>query len=52
MLIYIGIKYMTKGAGAKAEVKETLLPYLIGAVLAGGAFKLAEIALKLGGEVS
>ena len=49
MLIYIGIKYMTKGAGGKAEVKDTILPYLVGAVLVGGAAKIAQIALQLGG---
>lgn len=47
MLIYIGIKYMTKGAGAKAEVKDTLLPFLIGAVLVAGASTLAQIALNM-----
>ena len=33
MLIYVGIKYLTSGAGKKAEAKETLIPMLIGAVL-------------------
>ena len=48
MLIYIGIKYMTKGAGGKAEVKDTLLPYLIGAILVGGAATLAQVAINMG----
>ena len=47
MLIFIGIKYMTKGAGAKAEVKDTLIPYLIGALLVAGASSLASVALGL-----
>ena len=33
MIIYIGIKYLTAGAGKKAEVKSTLVPLLVGAVL-------------------
>lgn len=37
MLMFIGIKYMTKGAGAKAEVKNTILPWLIGCVLVSSA---------------
>ena len=45
MLIYIGIKYMTKGAGAKAEVKDTLLPFLIGAMLVFFATTIAGALL-------
>ena len=33
MIIYIGIKYLTAGAGQKAEVKSTMVPLLIGAIL-------------------
>ena len=33
MIIYVGIKYLTAGAGEKAKVKDTLIPMLIGAVL-------------------
>ena len=33
MIIYIGIKYLTAGAGQKAEVKSTMVPLLVGAVL-------------------
>ena len=35
MVIYIGIKYLTAGAGSKAEVKSTMVPMLIGAALVG-----------------
>ncbi len=48
ILLFIGIKYMTKGAGAKAEVKDTLLPYLIGAVLIGGASAIANAVMTMG----
>jgi len=33
MIIYIGIKYITAGAGQKAEVKSTMVPLLVGAIL-------------------
>ncbi len=33
MLIWIGIKYLTAGAAKKAEVKETLVPWIVGAAL-------------------
>lgn len=33
MVMYVGIKYLTAGAGVKAEAKSTLVPMLIGAVL-------------------
>lgn len=35
MVIYVGIKYLTAGAGSKAEVKSTMVPMLIGAALVG-----------------
>ena len=31
MVIYIGVKYLTAGAGGKAEVKATMVPWLVGA---------------------
>ena len=33
MIIYVGIKYLTSGAGKKAEAKDTLIPIVIGAGL-------------------
>ena len=33
MVMYVGIKYLTSGAGKKAEAKETMVPVLIGAAL-------------------
>ena len=35
MVMYVGIKYLTAGAGTKAEVKTNLVPMLIGATLIG-----------------
>ena len=42
MLIWVGIKYVTAGAGEKAKAKETLIPIVIGAVLIAGAVTIAE----------
>lgn len=50
MIIIIGIKWMTAGAGGKATIKDTLLPYLIGAICVGAASAIAEFALGLGGK--
>lgn len=50
MAIFIGIKYMLSGAGKKAEVKDTILPYLIGAICVGAASSIATFAIGLGGK--
>lgn len=42
MLIWVGIKYVTSGAGEKAKAKETLIPIVIGAVLIAGATWIAQ----------
>lgn len=41
MLIWVGIKYVTAGAGEKAKAKETLVPIVIGAVLIAAAVSIA-----------
>ena len=46
MLIYLGIKYMTKGAGEKASVKDSILPWIIGAILVGGASTIGNYAVN------
>ena len=48
MIVIIGIKWMTAGAGGKATVKDTLLPYLIGAICVGAFGAIAEFAINLG----
>lgn len=50
MIIIIGILYMTKGAGGKADVKTTLLPYFIGAICVGAATTIAKFVMSLGGN--
>ena len=44
--IDLGIKYMIAGADEKAEVKETLLPYIIGCVVTFGAFGIWRILIN------
>ncbi|MBR4111095.1 MAG: TrbC/VirB2 family protein [Clostridia bacterium] len=42
MLIWVGVKYVTAGAGEKAKAKETLVPIVVGAVLIAGAVTIAS----------
>ncbi len=46
-LIIIGIKYVISSADEKAEYKERMLPYLIGAILLFGASNLVNIIYKI-----
>ena len=41
MIIWVGVKYLTSGAGKKAEVKSTMIPILVGAALVALAPTLA-----------
>ena len=51
MVMYVGVKYLTAGAGQKAEAKSTLVPMLIGAVLVAGAPTLVSwIWSAVGGQ--
>ena len=42
MCIWVGVKYITAGAGDKAKVKDTLIPMLIGAALVALAPVIAQ----------
>ena len=42
MIIWVGIKYLTSGAGKKAEAKDTLIPIVIGAGLVALAPTIAK----------
>lgn len=44
--LVLGMKYMIAGADEKAEVKETLLPYIIGCVVTFGAFGIWKILIN------
>lgn len=45
-LLIIGIRYVASSIDEKAELKERLFPYLIGAVLLFGASNLVNIVYK------
>ena len=47
MCIYIGIKYLTAGAGAKAEVKSTMIPWLVGALCVALAPTIASTVFTM-----
>jgi len=44
MTVYIGIKYLTAGAGTKASVKSDMIPLLIGALIVATASTLTQFA--------
>lgn len=46
-MIIIGIKYVVASVDEKAEYKERIFPYLIGAILLFGASNLVNIAYKI-----
>ena len=45
-LAVLGIKYMMGSTEEKAEYKKTMLPYIVGAVLVGGASWIANVVWK------
>ena len=45
-LAVLGIKYMMGSTEEKAEYKKTMIPYIVGAVLVGGASWLANVIWK------
>lgn len=51
MLMVIGIKYMTGSVEEKAQYKETMVPYLIGAVLLFGGINILKIIYDLVSKV-
>ncbi len=42
MIIWVGVKYLTSGAGKKAEAKSTLIPIVVGAALVALAPTIAK----------
>jgi len=41
MIMWVGIKYLTAGAGEKAKVKDTMIPILVGAIMIVAATTIA-----------
>lgn len=48
---FLGIQLMMAGAEGKAEVKESLLPYVIGCVVAFGAFGIWKIVVTMAQKI-
>ena len=48
----IGIKFIISSADEKAQIKETLVPYVIGVFVVFSAFGIWKIAVGLGEKVS
>ena len=46
-LLMLGVQYMTSATGEKAQIKEKLIPYVIGVVIFFGANVLIQILLKM-----
>lgn len=51
MLIYVGIKYVMASADEKANLKNAMIRYVIGAVLIAGATSIAVWVFALGKAV-
>ena len=47
MVIYVGIKYLTAGAGTKADVKGNLIPMMIGAIIISSAAVIVEAVFNM-----
>lgn len=52
VLIFIGIKYMMAGAGEKATVKRTVMPWLIGIIVVALATTIASVVLEWGQRIA
>ena len=52
MLLVVGIKYMMGSAEEKAQYKQTLLPYVIGAVLIFAASTLVNVIYNMSQNIS
>lgn len=47
----LGIKYMTGTIEEQAKIKETLIPYIIGCIVAFGAFGIWKVIITIGGKI-
>lgn len=48
VLMFLGIKYMTASANEKADIKKSIIPYIIGAVLLLLAVNILPLVQTLG----
>lgn len=49
--VYLGAKFMMASTGEKAQVKESLVPYIAGCVVVFGAFIIWKLAIMLFGQI-
>lgn len=47
VLMFLGIKYMTASANEKADVKKSIIPYIIGAVVLLAAVNIVALLPKI-----
>ena len=50
MAAYLGIKFMTGGAEDKANVKEMLIPYVVGCIVVFGGFTMWKLVVEVLGN--
>lgn len=48
VLMFLGIKYMTSSPSEKGDIKKSMIPYIIGAVILLTAVNIVPIIAKLG----
>ncbi len=44
---YLGIKFMTSSIEGKADIKQALIPYIVGCIVVFGAFAIWKIVVNL-----
>ena len=52
ILVVLGIKYMVGSSEERAEYKKTFIPYIVGAILIGGAATIANAIYTFGTGMS
>lgn len=52
VLLVLGIKYMMGSTEEKAKYKETMIPYLVGAILIFGASAITKVVVALGAGIT
>ncbi|MFR5683706.1 MAG: hypothetical protein ACLUD1_06545 [Clostridia bacterium] len=48
---FLGIKFMMAGAEGKAEIKEKLIPFVVGCIILFGAFGIWKLVLTLAASI-
>ncbi len=51
VLMFLGIKYMTASANEKADIKKSIIPYIIGAIILLVAVNIVPIIANIGNEL-